>query len=119
MSSKYKNTTAVRNTVTRNVDDLTSETENIYESIAIISKRANQISQEIKEELNGKLEEFATSQDNLEEIFENREQIEISKYYEKMPKPHSIAVQEFIQDRVYYRRPEEEEAATPGLGKEE
>lgn len=119
MSSKYKSTTAVRNTVTRNVDDLTSETENIYESIAIISKRANQVSQEIKEELNGKLEEFATSQDNLEEIFENREQIEISKYYEKMPKPHSIAVQEFIQDRVYYRRPEEEEAATPALDKEE
>ena len=119
MSSKYKNTAAVRNTVTRNVDDLTSETENIYESIAIISKRANQVSQEIKEELNGKLEEFGTSQDNLEEIFENREQIEISKYYEKMPKPHSIAVQEFIQDRVYYRRPEEEEAATPALDKEE
>lgn len=108
MSSKYKNTAAVRNTVTRNVEDMVAETGNVYEAIAIIGKRANQISQELKEELNTKLEEFATSQDNLEEIFENREQIEISKYYEKLPKPHSIAVQEFIEDRIYFRRPEEE-----------
>lgn len=113
MSSKFKNTAAVRNTVTRNVEDLTKETHNVYESIAIVGKRANQVSQEIKEELNSKLEEFATSQDNLEEIFENREQIEISKYYEKMPKPHAIAIQEFLEGRVYYRRPDEDEAAEP------
>lgn len=108
MSSKYKNTAAVRNTITRNVEEMVAETGNVYEAIAVIGKRANQVSQELKEELNTKLEEFATSQDNLEEIFENREQIEISKYYEKLPKPHSIAVQEFIEGRVYFRRPDEE-----------
>lgn len=108
MSSKYKNTLAVRNTVTRDVEEMVAENGNVYEAIAIMSKRANQISTEIKEELNSKLEEFATSQDNLEEIFENREQIEISKYYEKMPKPHAIAVQEFLEGRVYFRRPDEE-----------
>lgn len=111
MSSKFKSTSAVRNTVTRNVDELVKKTGNVYESIAIISKRANQISQEVKEELNAKLEEFATSQDNLEEIFENREQIEISKYYERMPKAHAIAVREFLDDKIYFRRPEEEVAA--------
>ena len=113
MSSKYKNTSAVRNTVTRDVAKLVEANGNVYEAIAAISKRANQISMEIKEELNSKLEEFATSQDNLEEIFENREQIEISKYYEKMPKPHSIAIQEFMEGRVYFRRPDEEEAVAP------
>ncbi len=104
----FKNTNAARTTKTRNVQDLEKETGNIYESIVIISKRANQISQEMKEELNSKLQEFATTQDNLEEIFENREQIEISKFYERLPKPHSIAVQEMLEDDVYFRRVEEE-----------
>jgi DNA-directed RNA polymerase subunit K/omega len=77
----------------------------LYESVAIISKRANQISAQLKEELNAKLEEFASDTDNLEEIFENREQIEISKYYESLPKPTLLATEEFIQGKVYYRNP--------------
>ncbi len=113
MSSNYKNTLAARDTITRDVKELVSETGNVYEAIAIIGKRANQISSELKEELNSKLEEFATSQDNLEEIFENREQIEISKYYEKLAKPHAIAIQEFVDGKVYFRRPDEAEATVP------
>src|SRR5687767_13376550 len=96
--------------ITRNVADFAKETGNVYESIAIISKRANQISVKIKEELNSKLAEFATTVDNLEEVFENREQIEISKYYERMPKPTNLAVEEFLEDKVFYKYPEEEGA---------
>lgn len=92
-------------TVTRNVNDLDNKTGNIYESLVIISKRANQISNNIKEELHGKLAEFASSNDNLEEIFENREQIEISKHYERMPKPSLIAIDEFLHGKVYHRNP--------------
>jgi DNA-directed RNA polymerase subunit K/omega len=92
-------------TVTRNVNDLDQKTHNIYESLVIISKRANQISNNMKEELHGKLAEFASSNDNLEEIFENREQIEISKHYERMPKPSLIAIDEFLNDKIYYRNP--------------
>ena len=95
--------------ITRNVADLAKETGNVYESISIISKRANQISVKIKEELNSKLAEFATTVDNLEEVFENREQIEISKYYERMPKPTILAIEEFIEGKVMYRMPDEEE----------
>ncbi|PIQ19712.1 MAG: DNA-directed RNA polymerase subunit omega [Cytophagales bacterium CG18_big_fil_WC_8_21_14_2_50_42_9] len=94
--------------VTRNVADFAKETGNVYESISIISKRANQISVKIKEELNSKLAEFATTVDNLEEVFENREQIEISKYYERMPKPTNLAVEEFLEGKVMFRRPDEE-----------
>jgi DNA-directed RNA polymerase subunit K/omega len=90
-------------TVTRDIRLLDKDTENIYESIVIISKRANQISAAIKEELNNKLSEFATSNDNLEEIFENREQIEISKHYEKLPKPSLLATQEFLENKIYHR----------------
>ena len=95
--------------ITRNVADLAKDTGNVYESISIISKRANQISVKIKEELNSKLAEFATTVDNLEEVFENREQIEISKYYERMPKPTILAIEEFIEGKVMYRMPDEEE----------
>ena len=105
----FKNTNAARTTKTRNVQDLERETEKIYESIVIMAKRANLISLEMKEELNAKLQEFAITQDNLEELFENREQIEISKFYERLPKPHSIAVQEMLEGAIYFRRPEEEE----------
>lgn len=83
----FKRTKAPTNTVSRNILDLCEETGNIYESVSIISKRANQISVEIKQELNKKLAEFASYNDSLEEVFENREQIEISRYYEKLPKP--------------------------------
>ena len=96
-------------TVTRDVRELDKTTNNIYESIVIISKRANQIANNMKEELHGKLAEFASSNDNLEEVFENREQIEISKHYERMPKPSLVAVDEFLHDKVYYRNPSKEQ----------
>ncbi|WP_157569412.1 DNA-directed RNA polymerase subunit omega [Mucilaginibacter arboris] len=96
-------------TVTRDLRDLDKTTDNIYESIVVMSKRANQISNNIKEELSQKLSEFTSSNDNLEEVFENREQIEISKHYEKMPKPSLIAVQEFLEGKIYYRNPTKEE----------
>ncbi|PJJ83663.1 DNA-directed RNA polymerase subunit omega [Mucilaginibacter auburnensis] len=92
-------------TVTRDLRELDVETGNIYESLVIMAKRANQISNNIKEELHQKLSEFASSNDNLEEVFENREQIEISKHYEKLPKPSLIAVQEFLDGKVYHRNP--------------
>ncbi len=96
-------------TITRDVRQLDTNTDNIYESLVIIAKRANQISTNLKEELNGKLSEFASSNDNLEEIFENREQIEISKHYERLPKPTLIAVDEFLNDKIYYRNPAKEQ----------
>jgi DNA-directed RNA polymerase subunit K/omega len=95
-------------TVTRDLRELDVKTDNIYESLVIMSKRANQISNNIKEELHQKLSEFASANDNLEEVFENREQIEISKYYEKLPKPTLIAVQEFLDNKIYYRNPAKE-----------
>lgn len=105
------NKPAVANsTVTRDLRELDVETGNIYESLVIMAKRANQISNNIKEELHSKLSEFASSNDNLEEIFENREQIEISKHYERMPKPTLVAVQEFLEGKVYHRNPNKEEA---------
>ncbi len=102
-----KNTAAEKTTVTRDTILLEEKTGNIYESLVAISKRANQISTETKEELTQKLQEFATSTDNLEEIFENREQIEISKHYEKMPKPTAVATQELLEDKIYMRKPED------------
>ena len=105
----FKRTKAPTNTVTRNILDLCEETGNIYESVSIISKRANQISVEIKQELNKKLAEFASYNDSLEEVFENREQIEISRYYEKLPKPTLLATQEFLEGNIYFRDPAKEE----------
>lgn len=95
-------------TVTRDLRELDTTTDNVYESLVIIAKRANQISNNIKEELHQKLSEFASSNDNLEEVFENREQIEISKHYEKLPKPVLVAIQEFLDGKVYYRNPTKE-----------
>ncbi|MBN9294933.1 MAG: DNA-directed RNA polymerase subunit omega [Flavobacteriia bacterium] len=103
----FKNNTSERSTITRDTIKFENETGNIYESIVIISKRANQISSEMKEELTSKLQEFASSVDNLEEVFENREQIEISKFYEKLPKPVAIAMNEMLEDKIYVRKPEE------------
>lgn len=105
----FKKTNAEPSTVTRDIRKFDSVTGNIYEAVAIISKRANQISSEMKEELQGKLQEFASHSDNLEEIFENREQIEISKFYEKLPKPSLIAVQEFLEDKTYFRNPNKDQ----------
>lgn len=104
----YKKTNAPGSTVTRDMMDLCADTGNIYETVAIIGKRSNQISAEIKSDLSKKLQEFASLSDNLEETFENREQIEISRYYEKLPKATLIAAQEYQEGKVYYRNPAKE-----------
>ena len=89
--------------ITYNKSKIEEPTGNVYEAITIMAKRANQINSEIKKELTEKLEEFATYNDSLEEVFENKEQIEVSKFYEKLPKPHALAVQEWLDDKIYYR----------------
>jgi DNA-directed RNA polymerase subunit K/omega len=99
---------ALPSIITRDMDKIAQPSGNVYESVAIISKRARQISTKMKEELSSKLADFASTVDNLEEIFENREQIEISKFYERMPKPTNVAIDEFVEDRVMFRKPEEE-----------
>ncbi len=104
----YKKTNAASSTITRNMTELSEEVGNVYESVVIMAKRSNQIAVELKSELNKKLQEFASYTDNLEEVFENREQIEISKYYERLPKPSLIAVEEFINGEIYYRNPAKE-----------
>ena len=96
------------NTVTYDRNQIDQPTDNIYESISIIAKRAEQINTEIKKELIEKLEEFATYNDSLEEIFENKEQIEVSKFYEKLPKPHALAIHEWLTDKIYFRNTEED-----------
>jgi len=101
----YKKTTSPDNTVTRDLISMAEETGNIYETVRIIGKRANEISVEIKQELGKKLQEFSSVSDNLEEIFENREQIEISRFFERLPKPTLIATQEFMDHEIYYRNP--------------
>ncbi|MBE0663529.1 MAG: DNA-directed RNA polymerase subunit omega [Bacteroidales bacterium] len=101
----YKRLKVIPTTVTRNLSDLHDPTGNIYESVVVLSKRANQISLEMKEELDRKLSEFASPTDNLEEVFENREQIEIARFYEQLPKPTLISINEFINDKIYYRNP--------------
>lgn len=106
----YKKSKASSTTITRDLDKLVKGTDNVYESVMIIANRSNQISVEMKQELNRKLEEFANYTDNLEEVFENREQIEISKFYERLPKPTLIATQEFLDDQVYVRNPHKKEA---------
>ncbi|WP_228851974.1 DNA-directed RNA polymerase subunit omega [Aegicerativicinus sediminis] len=98
-----KKTNAPVTTVTYDRNVLDEPTNNIYEAISVISKRAEQINTEIRRELIDKLEEFATYNDSLEEIFENKEQIEVSKFYEKLPKPHALAIQEWLEDKIYYR----------------
>ena len=104
----YRKTNAPTNTITRDMIKLCDQTGNVYETVAIIAKRANQISVEMKQDLEKKLQEFASVNDNLEEVFENREQIEISRYYEKLPKPTLIAAKEFEEGKVYFRNPAKE-----------
>ncbi len=110
----YRKSKAPVNTTTRDIMDICKDTGNIYETVAIIGKRANQIATEMKQDLNKKLQEFASYNDGLDEVFENREQTEISCYYEKLPKPTLIATQEYLDNEVYYRdaainAPEEED----------
>jgi len=106
----YKDSTAERTTITRSIKSLEDDTDNIYESITVLSKRSNQINIEMKEELDQKLDEFATSTDNLEEIFENREQIEVSRYYERLPKSGAIAIQELENEKIFWKSPENEDS---------
>jgi DNA-directed RNA polymerase subunit K/omega len=103
---EIKKYNAPTNTVTRDIEKFTAPTGNIYESVMVIAKRANQISAELKQELSKKLEEFASVSDNLEEVFENREQIEMSKQYEKLPKASLLAIQEFLDGKIYFRKAE-------------
>ncbi|MFN8242275.1 MAG: DNA-directed RNA polymerase subunit omega [Bacteroidales bacterium] len=107
----YRKSNAPVTTVTRNFSTLNKGTDNIYETVIIVSKRSNQISVEMKQELNKKLEEFASYTDNLEEVFENREQIEISKFYERLPKPTLIALQEFEESKVFHKNPDKQAKA--------
>lgn len=104
----YKDTKAVLSTITYDKNEIEAPTENIYEAISIIAKRANQVSGDLKKELVDKLEEFATFNDSLEEVFENKEQIEVSKFYERLPKPTAIAVEEWLNNKVYFRNPDTE-----------
>ncbi|MDT7833036.1 DNA-directed RNA polymerase subunit omega [Flavobacteriaceae bacterium S356] len=104
----YKETNASISTITYNKESIEAPTENIYEAISIIAKRATQINSDLKKELIDKLDEFATYNDSLEEVFENKEQIEVSKFYEKLPKPTAIAVEEWLENRVYHRTPDAE-----------
>ncbi|CAM1347050.1 MULTISPECIES: DNA-directed RNA polymerase subunit omega [Tenacibaculum] len=104
----YKETKAALSTITYNKEAIEAPTENIYEAISVIAKRANQINSDLKKELVDKLDEFATYNDSLEEVFENKEQIEVSKFYERLPKPHAIAVEEWLNDKVYHRTPDAE-----------
>ncbi len=101
----FKNTNAESSTVTRNMNEIEEVTGNIYESCVVVSKRSDQIAVDLKEELIGKLNEFASNTDNLEEVFENREQIEISRFYERLPKTNAMALKEFLDDKVYFRQP--------------
>lgn len=104
----YRKSNAPSNTVTRDMMQLSEDTGNVYETVVVVAKRANQISQEIKHDLEKKLQEFASYNDNLEEVFENREQIEISRYYEKLPKATLISTQEYIEGNVYHKNPAKE-----------
>lgn len=103
-----KNSKAPVSTTTINKNEFDAPTQNIYEAISITAKRAVQINGDIKKELLEKLEEFATYSDSLEEVFENKEQIEVSKFYEKLPKPHALAVEEWLTDKIYYRNTEKD-----------
>ena len=102
----YKKTNAELTTITRDTNDLAAKASNLYEAVAILSKRSNQISESLRDELVSKINEFASQADNLEEVFENREQIEISKFYESLPKSAAIALDEIMNDKIYVRRPE-------------
>ena len=107
----YRKTTAPTNTVTRDMIKLCHDNQdNVYETVMVIAKRANQISNEMKQDLEKKLEEFTNLSDNLEEVFENHEQIEISRSYENMPKPPLIATQEYLEDKIYYKNPSREKS---------
>ena len=105
--TKYRNSSASISTSTHNREEIEAPTKNIYEALSIIAKRSNQINLDIRKELHEKLDEFATHNDSLEEIFENKEQIEVSKFYERLPKPQAIAIEEWLNDKIYHRDTED------------
>ena len=106
---KFKKTGAEKTTITREINDLTDKTENIYKAVSILASRSKQINEKMKEELLTKLEEFALDQEQLDEVFENQEQIAVSRFYESLPKPWAIAIQELMKDEIYVRQIDEEE----------
>ena len=106
--TKYRESKASLTTKTYNRKQIESETENIYEALSIIAKRSQQINLDIKKELHEKLDEFATHNDSLEEIFENKEQIEVSRFYERLPKPHAMAIEEWLNNKIYSRQTDDE-----------
>lgn len=108
MNTNLKESNAPTTTTTINKNDVDAQTNNIYEAISIISKRSSQINTEMKKELIEKLEEFATHNDSLDEVFENKEQIEVSKFYERLPKSHSLAMDEWLNEKIYYRKTDED-----------
>tara|TARA_A200000113_G_scaffold77419_1_gene68261 strand:- start:215 stop:544 length:330 start_codon:yes stop_codon:yes gene_type:complete len=105
--TKYRESKAALTSKTYDRNEMEGSTENIYEALSIIAKRSNQINLDIKKELHEKLDEFATDNDSLEEIFENKEQIEVSRFYERLPKPHAMAIEEWLNDKIYHRRTDE------------
>ncbi len=102
---EHKKMNVPSSTISRDMNSISENVGNVYETVKIIAKRSNQITAEVKAELDKKLQEFSSLNENIEEVFENREQIEISRFYEKLPKPTLVATQEFIEDKVYYRNP--------------
>ena len=100
---KFKNTGAQKSTITRNVDDFVAKTENIFQAVSVMAKRSSQVNEKMKDELKEKLQEFAISQDQLDEVFENQEQIAVSRFYESLPKPWAIAMKELLNDELYMR----------------
>lgn len=108
MKADFKKSNAETMAITRNIHDFDKETDNIYESVVIMSKRANQISLEIKDEMQKEMQEFTPAQDSLEEVFENRDMIDLAKSYEKLPKPTLLAIKEFEDKKIYYKREDEE-----------
>ena len=105
--TKYRKSNAPVTTITHSTDKIEEATDNIYKAISLIAKRSNQINLEIRKELHEKLDEFATNNDSLEEVFENKEQIEVSKFYEKLPKSYAIAIEEWLEDKIYHRNTQE------------
>ena len=105
--TKYRESKAALTSKTYDRNEMEGSTENIYEALSIIAQRSNQINLDIKKELHEKLDEFATHNDSLEEIFENKEQIEVSRFYERLPKPHAMAIEEWLNDKIYHRRTDE------------
>ncbi|MGI6718943.1 MAG: DNA-directed RNA polymerase subunit omega [Bacteroidales bacterium] len=115
----YKKITTDQEAITRNLSDFDKETENIYESVVILSKRADQIGLDLRNELLTKIEDFQTPTDSLEEVFENREQIELARFYEQLPKPTLLAIYEFLNDKINYRYPDEEEVEIKNIHPDE